>query len=68
MERHYNAAYFLFDRESDAEHYHTLFDAKEWPRYDYNRATGKITQKKIPFEPDTVTNLRKCFLFILEPA
>ena len=67
IERHYNATYFLFNRESDAEHYNTLFDAKEWPRYDYNRGTGKAAQIKVTFQPDTVTNLRKCFLFIVEP-
>ena len=68
INKHYHGTYFLFDRESVRAYYQKLFDAKKWPQYDYNRATGKITSKKTPFQPDTVTNLRKCFLFIHEPA
>ena len=68
IKRHYHATYFLFDRESDLDYYQKLFDAKKWPQYDYKRGTGKITPKKTTFQPDTFTNLRKCFLFIHEPA
>ena len=68
IKRHYHATYFLFDHESDLDYYQNLFDAKEWPQYDYNRSTGKTTEKKTPFQPDTFTNLRKCFLFIHEAA
>ena len=68
IKRHYHATYFLFDHESDLDFYQNLFDAKEWPQYDYNRSTGKTTEKKTPFQPDTFTNLRKCFLFIHEAA
>ena len=68
IERHYSAACFLFDSESDTEHYTRLFDAKEWPRYEYNLNTGRATPMKLTFEPDSVTNLRKCFLFLVEPA
>ena len=61
---HYHGTYFLFDRESDMAYYRKLFDSKEWPKYNFNRSTGKLTPKDTPFQPDTVTNLRKCFLFI----
>ena len=68
INKHYHGTYFLFDRESDMAYYRKLFDSKEWPKYNFNRSTGKLTPKDTPFQPDTVTNLRKCFLFIHEPA
>ena len=68
IKQHYHAVYFLFDREHDLDYYHKLFNATEWPRYNFNRNTGKITQKSEPFKPDEFKNLRKCFLFIYEPA
>ena len=68
IKRHYHGAYFFFARESDRAHYQTLFDSPEWPEYKVNRQTGKIFTLYETFKPDTVTNLRKCFLFIHEPA
>ena len=68
INRHYHATYFLFARESDRAYYQTLFDSTAWPEYKVNRQTGKIFRLYETFKPDTVTNLRKCFLFIHEPA
>ena len=68
INKHYHAVYFLFDREHDRDFYHELSLATEWPRYRFNRSSGKITTRDEPFIPDEYTNLRKCYLFIYEPA
>jgi len=67
LKRHYSGVYYLFDCEPDLVHYQTLFAAKAWPNYNYNRKTGKITSLGKDFNPDSVKNLRNCFLFIHEP-
>ena len=67
MKRHYSGVYYLFDREHDLVHYQTLFAAPAWPEYNYNRKTGKITPAGTNFQPDTIEQLRDCFLFIHEP-
>ncbi len=64
----YHAVYYLFPREADRVHYQTLFEARDWPEYKVNRHTGKLTPLHDTFTPDTIENLRKCFLFIHEPA
>ena len=68
IKRHYSGVYYLFDREHDLVHYQTLFAAREWPDYQYNRTSGKITPLGNDFKPDSVKNLRNCFLFIHEPV
>ena len=68
INKHYHGTYFLFARESDRAYYQKLFDSTEWPEYKVNRQTGKIFRLYETFQPDTVTNLRKCFRFIHEPA
>ena len=67
VKRHYSGVYYLFDREHDLWHYQTLFAAQEWPEYQYNRQTGKITPAGTHFRPDAIEHLRDCFLFIHEP-
>ena len=67
IKRHYSGVYYLFDREQDLVHYQTLFAARAWPEYDYNRKTGKITAAGTHFQPDAIERLRDCFLFIHEP-
>ena len=66
MNQHYRGVHLLFDRPADLERYRTLFDAEAWPEYDFNRKKGKITALTTTFKPDTVPNLRQCFVFILE--
>ena len=66
MNQHYRGVHLLFDRSADLERYRTLFDADAWPEYDFNRKKGKITALTTTFNPDTVPNLRQCFVFILE--
>ena len=68
IKRHYSGVYYLFDREPDLVYYQTLFAATVWPEYHYNRKTGKITVAGKDFNPDSVKNLRNCFLFIHEPV
>ena len=68
IKRHYSGVYYLFDREPDLVYYQTLFAAPAWPEYHYNRKTGKITVAGKDFNPDSVKNLRNCFLFIHEPV
>ena len=67
VKRHYSGVYYLFDRAHDLWHYQTLFAAQEWPEYNYNRQTGKITPPGTHFQPDAIEHLRDCFLFIHEP-
>ena len=67
IKRHYSGVYYLFDREQDLVHYQTLFAARAWPEYQYNRKTGKITSAGTHFQPDAIERLRDCFLFIHEP-
>ena len=55
------------DRAHDLWHYQTLFAAQEWPEYQYNRQTGKITPAGTHLTPDAIEHLRDCFLFIHEP-
>ena len=59
--------YYLFDCEHDLWHYQTLFAARTWPEYQYNRKTGKITTAGTHFNPDAIERLRDCFLFLHEP-
>ena len=66
MNQHYRGVHLLFDRPADLERYRTLFDAEAWPEYDFNRKKGKITALTTTFKPDTVPQLRQCFVFILE--
>ena len=66
LKRHYSGVYYLFDREPDLVHYQTLFAARAWPEYQYNRKTGKIIPASTHFQPDTIERLRDCFLFIHE--
>ena len=68
MAKHYRGVFLLFGQPADLEHYRTLFDAEAWPEYDYHRKTRKITARNTTFTPDTVPNLRQCFVFILEDA
>ena len=68
MNQHYRGVYLLFDRPADLERYRTLFDAEAWPEYDFDRKKGKITARTTTFTPDTVPQLRQCFVFILEGA
>ncbi len=68
IKRHYSGVYYLFDREHDLVHYQTLFAARAWPDYQYNRTSGKITPLGKDFNPDSIKNLRNCFLFIHEPV
>ena len=68
IKRHYSGVYYLFDREPDLVYYQTLFAAQAWPEYQYNRTSGKITSLGNDFRPDSVKNLRNCFLFIHEPV
>ena len=68
IKRHYSGVYYLFDREPDLVYYQTLFAAPAWPEYHYNRKTGKFTPVGNDFNPDSVKNLRNCFLFIHEPV
>ena len=68
MNQHYRSVHLLFDRPADLERYRTLFDAEAWPEYDFNRKKGKITALTTTFKPDTVPQLRQCFVFILEGA
>ena len=68
MAKHYRGVSLLFDRPANLERYRTLFDAEAWPEYDFNRKKGKITALTTTFKPDTVPNLRQCFVFILEDA
>ena len=67
IKRHYSGVYYLFDREHDLLHYQTLFAARAWPEYNYNRKTGKITPAGTHFQPDSIEHLRDCFLFLHEP-
>lgn len=64
----YHAVYYLFPHDADRAHYQTLFEAPEWPEYAVNRYTRKIFPLHDTFTPDTIENLRKCFLFRHEPA
>ena len=66
MNQHYGGVYLLFDRPADLARYRTLFDAEAWPEYDFDRKKGKITARNTTFTPDTVPQLRQCFVFILE--
>ena len=68
MNHHYRGVHLLFDRPADLERYRTLFDAEAWPEYDFDRKKGKITARTTTFNPDTVPQLRQCFVFILEGA
>lgn len=66
MAKHYRGVYLLFGQQADLERYRTLFDAEAWPEYAYNRKARKITALSTTFKPDTVPNLRQCFIFTLE--
>ena len=68
MNQHYRSVHLLFDRSAVLERYRTLFDAEAWPEYDFDRKKGKITALTTTFKPDTVPQLRQCFVFILEDA
>ena len=68
MNQHYRGVHLLFDWPADLERYRTLFDAEAWPEYDFDRKKGKITARTTTFTPDTVPQLRQCFVFILEGA
>ncbi len=68
MAQHYRAVSVLFGRQADLERYRTLFDAEAWPEYDYHRKTRKIAALTTTFTPDTVPQLRQCFVFTLENA
>ncbi len=68
MAQHYRAVYLVFSQPADLERYRTLFDAEAWPEYEYNRKTSKITALPTTFNPDTVPNLRQCFVFTLADA
>ena len=68
MNKHYRGVYLLFDRPADLERYRILFDAEDWPEYDFNRKKGTITALTTTFTPDIVPNLRHCFVFTLEDA
>lgn len=63
----YAGVFFVFDQEADRLHYMKMFDEKVWPRYKRETKSGKIREVGSPFNPDTITNLRKCFIFSLEP-
>ena len=68
INKHYRGIHFLFPNESDLVYYQNLFDATAWPRGDPKKKRGRrnIIDKKAPFEPDTITNLRQAFHFIHE--
>lgn len=68
MAHHYRAVYLVFSQPADLERSRTLFDTEAWPEYDYNRKTSKITALTTTFKPDTVPNLRQCFVFTLADA
>lgn len=68
MAKHYRGVFLLFGQPADIEHYRTLFDAEAWLEYDYHRKTRTITARNTTFTPDTVPQLRQCFVFALEKA
>jgi hypothetical protein len=65
--KQYNGVYYVFDKEVDYLFYQKLFNQNEWPRYKRQKKTGKINALGSTYEPDKVTNLRKCFVFLHEP-
>ncbi len=66
--QHYKGVYYLFERENDRAHYQKLFDTPTWPRYQRAEKSGKVISLADTFKPDEIENLRKCFVFALEPV
>lgn len=66
-EKLYAGVFYLFDKDADHKYYQRLFDAEVWPRYKRDRKSGRVSQLNSTFKPDEIKNLRKCFVFELEP-
>ena len=68
IKKHYSGVFYLFSLENDHNYYRRLFDAQEWPGYQYEPKSGRIKRLSSSFRPDEIKNLRKCFVFSHEPV
>lgn len=66
--KHYAGVYYVFQTEADCSYYKKLFEEKEWPQYERKSKSGQIKSLESNFIPDTVTNLRKRYVFRCEPV
>ena len=68
IKKHYSGVFYLFSLENDCNYYRSLFEAEEWPRYKREPKSGHIKRLSSSFRPDEIKNLRKCFIFSIEPV
>ena len=59
----YSGVYYFFDKEVDRKRYLELFSEPEWPRYKREQKSGRLKLLEKPFNPDSIEQLRKCFIF-----
>ena len=66
-EQKYSGVYYVFSDKDAFSYYSNIFNEREWPRYKRVPKTGKMIALDSTFVPDSVENLRKCFIFFHEP-
>lgn len=68
QDNNYAGVYYLFQNESDCRYYKKLFSIEDWPIYIRKPNSTKIKLASKSFFPDSVTDLRRRFIFKYEPV